>query len=91
MIISGALKSLVLECTSSPSQTGNLARLLARKLIGGDIAGAVGFTIGSEVAVDDDCFIIGLGSGINTSSPESVDGKSQVFVKLNRSSVTTPI
>ena len=52
--------------------------------------GAVGFIIGSEVAVAvfSACFRIGLGSGIDTLSPESADGKSQVFAKLNSSSVT---
>ena len=90
LIISGASRSLLLECTSSPSQTGNLAGLLARKSIGGDTVGAMGFTIGSEVAVSvfSDCCITGLGSGIDTSSPESVDGKIQVLAKLNRSCVT---
>ena len=61
---------------------------LARKSIGGDIAGAVGFTIGPEVAVAADCCIIGLGSGIDTLSHKSADGKSQVFARLNLSSVT---
>ena len=90
LIISGTSRSLLLECMSSPSQTGNLAGLLARKLIGGDTVGAVGFTIGSEVVVYVfyDCCITGLDSGIDTSSPESADGKSQVFAKLNCSSVT---
>ena len=88
LIISGASSSLVIECTSSPSQTGNLSGLLASKSIGGDILGAVGLTIGSEVAVAAYCCIIGLGSEINISSPESSDGKSQVFFKLNCSFVT---
>ena len=88
LIISGASSSLVLECTSSPSQTGNLAGLLARKSIGGDIAGDVGVTIGSEVAVAYDFCITGLGSGIDTSSPESAYGKNRVFSKFNRLSVT---
>ena len=88
LIISGTSISLLLECTSSPSQTGNLAGLLASKSIGGDIAGAVGVTISSELAVSADCCITGLGSGIYTSSPESADGKSQFFAKLNHSSIT---
>ena len=51
---------------------------------------AVGFTIGSEVAVAvfSDFCVTGLGSGTDTSSSESVDGKSQVLAKLNCSSVT---
>ena len=71
LIISGASRSLLLECMSSPSQTGNLAGLLSRKYIGGDTVGAVGFTIGSVVAVVlfSDCCSIGLGSGIDTLSP----------------------
>ena len=52
--------------------------------------GAVGFTIGSKlsVAVFSDYCITGLASGIDTSSPESADGKNQVLAKLNRLSVT---
>ena len=75
---------------SSTSQTGNLAGLVAKKSIGGDSVGAVGFTIGSEVEVSvfSACYITGLGSGIDTSSSESADVKSQVFYKLNCSSVT---
>ena len=78
LIISGASRSLLLECTSSPTQTENLAGLLARKSIGGDTVGAVGFIIGSEVAVAVFyvCCITGLRSGIDTSSPEYADGKS---------------
>ena len=60
---------------------GNFTGFLARKSIGGDTVGAVGFTRGSDVAVYlfSDCCIIGLGSGIDTSSPQSVDGTSQVL------------
>ena len=52
--------------------------------------GAVVFTIGSVVAVSvfSAFCSIGLGSGIDTLSPESADGKSQVSPKINRSSVT---
>ena len=52
--------------------------------------GAVVFTIGSVVAVVvfSTCCSIGLGSGIDTLSPESANGKSQFFAKLNRSYVT---
>ena len=51
---------------------------------------AVGFTIVSVVAVSlfSACYSIGLGPGVDTLSPESADGKSQVFVKLYCSSVT---
>ena len=90
LIISGALRSLLLECVLFPSQTGNLAGLLASKSIGGYTVSAVGFTIGSEVSVAlfSYCCITGLGYGIDTSSPESADRKSQVLAKLNCSSVT---
>ena len=52
--------------------------------------GAVEFTINSivELGIFSACYSIGLGSGIDTLSPESADGKSQVFAKLNLSSVT---
>ena len=52
--------------------------------------GAMGFKIDAVVAVAvlSACCIIGLGYGIDTFSPEAADVKSQVFAKLNCSSVT---
>ena len=91
LTIFGASRSSLLECTLSPSQTGNLARLSARILTGEDKVNLMGISIGSVrgVAVFSACQIIEFGSGIDSLSPESAVGKSQVLDKLNCSSVTS--